>query len=66
MTVRYLNIGDPVAFGFKTPSHIVEAAVTAMRDGHNGYLASAGILRRGKQSLPTMRSAASTCRRTAS
>src|SRR4030095_13078414 len=42
-TVRYLNIGDPVAFGFKTPAHIVEAAVTAMRDGHNGYLASAGI-----------------------
>ena len=42
-TVRYLNIGDPVAFGFKTPSHIVEAAVTAMREGHNGYLASAGI-----------------------
>ena len=42
-TVRYLNIGDPVAFGFKTPPHIVEAAVAAMRDGHNGYLASAGI-----------------------
>jgi aspartate/methionine/tyrosine aminotransferase len=43
VTVRYLNIGDPVAFGFKTPPHIVEAAVAAMRDGHNGYLASAGI-----------------------
>jgi aspartate/methionine/tyrosine aminotransferase len=42
-TVRYLNIGDPVAFGFKTPPHIVEAAVTAMREGYNGYLASAGI-----------------------
>ena len=42
-TVRYLNIGDPVAFGFQTPSHIIEAAVTAMRDGHNGYLASAGL-----------------------
>ena len=41
--VRYLNIGDPVAFGFKTPSHIVEAAVTAMREGNNGYLPSAGI-----------------------
>lgn len=41
--VRYLNIGDPVAFGFQTPPHIVEAAVAAMRDGHNGYLASAGI-----------------------
>jgi alanine-synthesizing transaminase len=41
--VRYLNIGDPVAFGFKTPAHIVETAVAAMRDGHNGYLPSAGI-----------------------
>ena len=43
MRVRYLNIGDPVAFGFKTPPHLIEAAVAAMRDGHNGYLASAGI-----------------------
>ena len=43
MTVRYLNIGDPVAFGFQTPPHIVDAAVAAMRDGHNGYLASVGI-----------------------
>ena len=42
--VRYLNIGDPVAFGFKTPDHLVEAAVRAMRDGRNGYLPSAGIL----------------------
>ena len=24
--VRYLNIGDPVAFGFQTPAHLVEAA----------------------------------------
>jgi aspartate/methionine/tyrosine aminotransferase len=42
--VRYLNIGDPVAFGFRTPAHMVDAAVRAMRDGHNGYLASEGIL----------------------
>jgi len=42
--VRYLNIGDPVAFGFSTPAHLVEAASRAMREGHNGYLASAGIL----------------------
>src|SRR5689334_164339 len=41
--VRYLNIGDPVAFGFETPAHLVEAATRAMRDGHNGYLPSAGI-----------------------
>jgi aspartate/methionine/tyrosine aminotransferase len=42
-TVRYLNIGDPVAFGFETPAHLIEAATRAMRDGHNGYLPSNGI-----------------------
>jgi alanine-synthesizing transaminase len=42
-TVRYLNIGDPVAFGFKTPDHLVEAATRALRDNLNGYLPSAGI-----------------------
>jgi alanine-synthesizing transaminase len=41
--VRYLNIGDPIAFGFQTPAHLVEAAGRAMRDGHNGYVASPGI-----------------------
>jgi alanine-synthesizing transaminase len=41
--VRYLNIGDPVAFGFKTPPHLVEAVERAMRDGHNTYGPSAGI-----------------------
>ena len=30
--VRYLNIGDPVAFGFQTPPHMVDAAMRAMRD----------------------------------
>lgn len=44
MRVRYLNIGDPVAFGFNTPPHLIEAVERAMRDGHNGYLPSAGIL----------------------
>src|SRR5678809_1762645 len=42
--VRYLNIGDPVAFGFQTPPHLIEAAIKAMRDGHNGYLPSIGAL----------------------
>ena len=42
--VRYLNIGDPVAFGFKTPAHLVEAVARALREGHNGYGPSAGIL----------------------
>ena len=41
--VRYLNIGDPIIFGFRTPPHLVEAAMRAMRDGHNGYAPSVGI-----------------------
>jgi alanine-synthesizing transaminase len=41
--VRYLNIGDPIQGGFTTPAHLVEAATRAMRDGHNGYVPSAGI-----------------------
>jgi alanine-synthesizing transaminase len=42
-TVRYLNIGDPIIFGFRTPPHMVEAVERAMRDGENGYAPSVGI-----------------------
>ncbi|HEX7084733.1 MAG TPA: aminotransferase class I/II-fold pyridoxal phosphate-dependent enzyme [Vicinamibacterales bacterium] len=42
-TVRYLNIGDPVPFGFATPPHLVEVVARAMRDGANGYVPSPGI-----------------------
>jgi alanine-synthesizing transaminase len=41
--VRYLNIGDPVAFGFETPPHLIAAVERALRDGHNGYGPSPGI-----------------------
>lgn len=41
--VRYLNIGDPIQFGFKTPPHLIEAVERAMREGLNGYTASPGI-----------------------
>jgi alanine-synthesizing transaminase len=41
--IRYLNIGDPVAFGFKTPPHLVAAVERAIRDGENGYGPSPGI-----------------------
>ena len=44
MRVRYMNIGDPVACGFQTPPHLIEAAQRALRDGHNDYLPSPGIL----------------------
>src|SRR5262249_279694 len=42
--VRYLNTGDPITFGFKTPPHMIEAVDRAMRDSHNGYAPSVGIL----------------------
>ncbi|QDG75646.1 pyridoxal phosphate-dependent aminotransferase [Labrenzia sp. PHM005] len=35
-----LGIGQP---DFKTPDHIVEAAVKALRDGHHGYTPATGI-----------------------
>jgi alanine-synthesizing transaminase len=41
--VRYLNIGDPITFGFRTPPHLIEAVERALRDGHNGYAPSVGI-----------------------
>ncbi|MBI4487085.1 MAG: aminotransferase class I/II, partial [Acidobacteria bacterium] len=37
MHVRYLNIGDPVAFGFQTPPHLIAVVERALRDGQNGY-----------------------------
>jgi alanine-synthesizing transaminase len=42
-TVRYLNIGDPIPFGFAVPPHLIDAVERALRDGHNGYTPSPGI-----------------------
>jgi alanine-synthesizing transaminase len=42
--IHYLNTGDPVAFGFGTPAHMIEAVQKAMRDGENGYGPSVGLL----------------------
>jgi aspartate aminotransferase len=36
-----LGIGQP---DFKTPGHIVEAAIKALRDGHHGYTPATGLL----------------------
>ena len=36
-----LGIGQP---DFKTPVHIVEAAIKALRDGHHGYTPATGLL----------------------
>src|SRR3974377_1169039 len=39
--IIHLGIGQP---DFRTPDHIVEAAVKALRDGHHGYTPAVGIL----------------------
>ena len=44
LAVKYLNLGDPILFGFKTPPHLIEAVERAMQDGHNGYTPAAGVL----------------------
>lgn len=41
--VRYLNIGDPVPFGFQTPPELIDAVARAMRQSCNGYGPSPGI-----------------------
>jgi alanine-synthesizing transaminase len=38
-----LNIGDPLQFDFRTPPHLVEAVVKAMREGLDGYAPSLGV-----------------------
>src|SRR5208337_3012713 len=38
-----LNIGDPLQFDFRTPPHLIEAVVKAMRDGQGGYAPSLGV-----------------------
>lgn len=41
MDIINLGIGQP---DFKTPQHIVEAAIKALKDGHHGYTPANGIL----------------------
>ena len=40
--VLKLNIGDPCAYGFQPPAHLVEALHKAALQGHNGYTPSEG------------------------
>ncbi|HEX8144398.1 MAG TPA: aminotransferase class I/II-fold pyridoxal phosphate-dependent enzyme [Pyrinomonadaceae bacterium] len=42
--VVYLNIGDPQAYGFRPPAHVIEAVARALRDDFTGYSHSAGLL----------------------
>ncbi len=44
MKVDYLNIGDPVQFGFQPPDNVKQALIDAINKGENYYSASEGIL----------------------
>ena len=44
MQVDYLNIGDPVQFGFQPPDNVKEALINAINNGENYYSTSEGLL----------------------
>ena len=41
--VEYLNIGDPVQFGFQPPDNVKQALVDAINSGNNFYTQSEGL-----------------------
>ena len=44
MHVDYLNIGDPVQFGFQPPDNVKQALIDAINKGENYYSSSEGLL----------------------
>lgn len=44
MNVDYLNIGDPVQFGFQPPDNVKQALIDAINRGENYYSTSEGLL----------------------
>ena len=44
MHVDYLNIGDPVQFGFQPPNNVKQALIDAINKGENYYSSSEGLL----------------------
>ena len=42
--IFYLNIGDPVAFDFDTPTHVKQALMKAVEEGANSYSPSEGLV----------------------
>ena len=44
MKVDYLNIGDPVQFGFQPPDNVKQALINSINEGENYYSTSEGLL----------------------
>ncbi|MDE0089748.1 MAG: aminotransferase class I/II-fold pyridoxal phosphate-dependent enzyme [Thaumarchaeota archaeon] len=43
VSIDYLNIGDPVQFGFQPPENVRQALIDAVRGGENYYAPSEGL-----------------------
>jgi len=41
--IQYLNIGDPVQYGFQPPDNVKEALIKAIKNGENYYAPSEGL-----------------------
>ena len=41
--IQYLNIGDPVKYGFQPPDNVKEALIKAIQNGENYYAPSEGL-----------------------
>ncbi len=41
--IQYLNIGDPVQYGFQPPNNVKDALITAIQNGENYYAPSEGL-----------------------
>ena len=54
--VIYLNIGDPQAFGFRPPDHIIDVVQSALANRFTGYANSAG-LKEARESVASYASA---------
>ena len=44
MKVDYLNIGDPIQFGFQPPENVKQALINSINEGENYYSTSEGLL----------------------
>ena len=41
--ITYLNIGDPLQYGFQPPDRVKEALIKAIKEGQNYYASSEGL-----------------------
>ena len=47
--IDYLNIGDPVQYGFQPPDNVKDALINAIKQGENYYAPSEGLLELRKE-----------------